>query len=90
MKTTTLSIRATGEIVTIHDDEICATLRTCGSIHIRRASHVEPDVDAAGRVTWSADMSPVGGPLLGPFPTRGEALRAETAWIVDRLATIPN
>ena len=40
---------------------------------ITRASHVEPD--AEGR--WLADLTPVAGPVLGPFDLRSEALAAE-------------
>jgi hypothetical protein len=50
-----------------------------GPVRVRRASHVEPD--AAGR--WSADLSPVGGPVLGPFRLRGEALAAEARWLME-------
>jgi hypothetical protein len=52
-------------------------LRALGSLTISRASHVEPDHE--GR--WFADLSPVGGPRLGPFFCRSEALRAEQAWL---------
>jgi len=45
----------------------------------RRGSHVEPD--SAGH--WTADLSPVGDPILGPFATRSEALAAEIAWLRD-------
>lgn len=48
---------------------------------IRRASHVEPTEDG----NWTADMAPMGGPVLGPFPTRKAALQAEAAWIDARL-----
>lgn len=48
-----------------------------GKISIARASHVEPD--AAGN--WFADLSPIQGPLLGPFAKRSEALAAEVAWL---------
>ena len=58
-------------------------LATLGRPDIARASHVEPDAD--GR--WAADLSPVGGPTLGPFLRRGEALAAETAWLEARLLT---
>ena len=30
---------------------------------------------------WFADLSPVGGPVLGPFHQRTQALRAEYAWL---------
>ena len=52
-------------------------LAALGDLSIRRASHVEPD--AEGR--WWADLAPVGGPRLGPFPTRTPALQAEQAWL---------
>jgi hypothetical protein len=53
-------------------------LRHLGELQIRRASHVEPDGRGGG---WRADLSPVGGPCLGPFRLRSEALAAETAWL---------
>ncbi len=52
-------------------------LRALGHLELRRASHVEPDEQ--GR--WHADLSPVGGPVLGPFEQRSAALAAETAWL---------
>ena len=52
-------------------------LTSLGSLTIRRASHVEPTPDGF----WTADLSPVGGPVLGPFPKRSEALDAERRWI---------
>ena len=56
-------------------------LRPLGALHIRRASHVEPD--PSGR--WQADLSPVGGPVLGPFAARSDALKAERDWLEDAL-----
>ncbi len=44
---------------------------------IARASAVEPD--AAGQ--WWADLAPVGGPRLGPFARRSQALEAERRWL---------
>jgi hypothetical protein len=52
-------------------------LAALGSLSIRRASHVEPDQEGA----WWADLSPAGGPRLGPFPRRSLALAAERAWL---------
>ena len=49
-----------------------------GHLVISRASHVEPD--DSGR--WLADLTPVAGPVLGPFDLRSEALEAELAWLV--------
>jgi hypothetical protein len=54
-------------------------LAALGPLQIARASHVEPT--AGGQ--WLADLSPIRGPLLGPFPCRSEALAAEEAWITE-------
>jgi hypothetical protein len=48
-----------------------------GRVNIRRGSHVEPN-DAS---QWIANLSPVGGPLLGPFALRSQALNAERHWL---------
>ena len=52
-------------------------LSVLGQLHIVRASHVEPD--ETGR--WFADLDPVGGPRLGPFAQRSDALAAEGTWL---------
>ena len=52
-------------------------LATLGPLQIARASHVEPI--ASGQ--WLADLSPLSGPVLGPFTCRSDALAAEEAWI---------
>lgn len=52
-------------------------LAALGEPTVARASQVEPD--AGGR--WRADLSPVGGPMLGPFVRRSDALAAEAAWL---------
>ncbi len=59
----------------VYDEAI--DLTSLGRVTIRRASHVEPDAD--GR--WLADLSPVGGPVLGPFERRSSALDAERRWL---------
>jgi len=64
-----------GEGRCIYDETI--DLAALGNPAISRASHVEPDQQ--GR--WWADLSPVRGPLLGPFHRRGEALIAEREWL---------
>ena len=48
-----------------------------GRLTIERGSHVEPT--AAGQ--WTADLSSVNGPRLGPFATRSAALNAEREWL---------
>ena len=52
-------------------------LPSLGALTIRRASQVEPD----GAGAWWADLSPAGGPRLGPYRLRSEALRAEADWL---------
>jgi hypothetical protein len=64
-----------GDVRCVYGEEI--ELAALGQLIIRRGSHVEPDVQ--GR--WWADLSPVQGPLLGPYTRRTEALDAELRWL---------
>lgn len=66
-----------GTVRGIHSDISQEIAQAIGTIHIKRASHVEPTLD--GR--WTADMTPSGGPVLGPFQTRSEALEREVEWL---------
>jgi hypothetical protein len=59
----------------IYDEAL--DLREIGKLQITRASHVEPDADGY----WWADMGPSGGPVLGPYGSRSEALAAERGWL---------
>jgi hypothetical protein len=70
-----LVVARDGTVRALYTNDI--DLRTLGRLHITRASHVEPD--HCGR--WTVDLSPVGGPVLGPFALRREALAAEVAWL---------
>ena len=70
-----LLVSPDGTVRAIYAEDI--QLTNLGSAVISRASHVEPD--SQGR--WLADLSPVGGPVLGPFDRRSEALAAELAWL---------
>ena len=72
-----LVITPVGEIRCLYTESL--DLKSLGHITIRRGSHVESD--SGGE--WSADLSPVGGPHLGPFPRQSNALRAEVAWPRD-------
>ncbi len=64
-----------GQVRCLYDERVDLTV--LGQLSITRASHVEPD--AEGR--WWADLKPVGGPRLGPFAQRSQALAAEHAWL---------
>jgi hypothetical protein len=72
-----LVIHTDGRIRCLYDERL--SLTSLGTIQIRRGSHVEPD--AAGR--WQADLAPVGGPRLGPFTLRSQALEAERRWLEE-------
>jgi hypothetical protein len=65
-----------GNLRAIHDDEL-TPLFDHGTVHIERASHVEPNTSGQ----WIADLSPVNGPELGPFTLRQTALDAEVAYL---------
>ena len=71
-----ISFDDSGAASFIYKDEL-RPLMGIGQADVRRASHVEPD----GNGGWTADMGPVGGPILGPFETRAEALAVEVAWL---------
>lgn len=72
-----LVIEKDGLIRGIYGEAI--NLASLGMPSITRVSHVEPDEN--GR--WLADLSPVGGPVLGPFYKRSEALVAEVTWLEE-------
>lgn len=70
-----LIITSSGTVRGLYSEEI--ELSSLGRPQIRRASHVEPTAEGE----WTADLSLVGGPILGPFAQRSSALAAEVAWL---------
>lgn len=70
-----LLVAPDGAVSALYDESL--DLSVLGPLAITRASHVEPTPEGL----WAADLSPVGGPTLGPFPKRSEALSAEVAWL---------
>ncbi|MBA4017582.1 MAG: hypothetical protein C0483_10455 [Pirellula sp.] len=64
-----------GHIRCLYDESL--PLQALGRLDIRRGSYVEPDASGL----WTADLAPVGGPILGPFEHRCSALAAEIAWL---------
>ena len=74
----TLLIQPDGRLEFVWSDQL-ATFRDLGQTSIKRASHVEGTED--GR--WTADMGPSGGPVLGPFELREQALTAEREWLAE-------
>jgi hypothetical protein len=82
-----LLVRPDGQVRCVYGEEI--DLAAIGAVRIARASHVDPDNQ--GR--WWADLAPSGGPVLGPFSRRSEALAAERTWVEGHLfhrLTAPN
>ena len=76
-----LLIDTSGNIRCIYGEKI--DLHQFGQLSIQRGSHVEPTSDGL----WTADMSPVNGPHLGPFHSRTEALKAKVAWLLKNWLT---
>lgn len=77
-----ITIDPAGTMRFVYSDDLIPLLQD-GIARIDRASHVEPH-----KRTWTADLAPVGGPILGPFATRQEALAAEVAWLNENLGNI--
>jgi hypothetical protein len=76
-----LLVKPDGSVCAVYDETI--DLGVLGQLMITWASQVEPDEE--GR--WQADLTPVGGPLLGPFERRSEALEAERHWLENHWLT---
>tara|TARA_R110002111_G_scaffold262878_1_gene342613 strand:+ start:4016 stop:4267 length:252 start_codon:yes stop_codon:yes gene_type:complete len=70
-----LLINAFGDVRCIYGEML--DLQQLGPLSISRGSYVEPTPDGQ----WTADLAPVNGPLLGPFPQRTAALAAELDWL---------
>jgi hypothetical protein len=67
-----LNVSPSGEVRCLYTEAI--DLDAIGTTEIRRASHVEHSADG-----WRAQI--IGGPLLGPFAKRSEALAAEVEYL---------
>lgn len=77
MNADSVTVRISGGVLSfIYADDL-APLLTAGPSTVRRVSHVEPSPFGG----WAADMSPVGGPVLGPWPLRQQALDGEREWL---------
>ena len=70
-----LLIDSRGNVRCLYGEVI--NLAELGQMSIRRGSHVEPNEHGQ----WLCDLSPVSGPMLGPFASRSAALAAEVAWL---------
>lgn len=72
-----LIVQSDGNVRCVYGETL--DLTRLGQLTIERGSHVEPT--ATGE--WTADLSPVNGPVLGPFANRSAALTAETDWLAS-------
>lgn len=70
-----LLIQPSGDVRCVYGEDV--NLAELGRLSIQRGSHVEPTSDGQ----WTADLSPVHGPTLGPFSYRRDALSAEVSWL---------
>jgi hypothetical protein len=70
-------ILADGTAKCLYGEEL--DLTTLGQLEIRRGSHAEPTEDGS----WTADLWPANGAILGPFLHRSQALDAERAWLLE-------
>ncbi len=70
-----IMITPNGNAKCLYGEEL--NLHALGHVVIQRGSYVEP----TEKGLWTADLSPVGGRLLGPFQKRSEALCAEREWL---------
>jgi hypothetical protein len=70
-----IMIASSGQVKLIYSEVI--ELESLGATSIKRVSAVEPTSNGQ----WMADLSLVGGPLLGPFGTRSKAIETEIAWL---------
>ena len=79
-----------GDVRFIYADALRGLL-ALGAPRIARASHVEPGEASKGQDPghWYADLSAVGGPVLGGFDERSAALHAEVAWLQRHHIPIP-
>ena len=71
-----IRINPNGQIQTLYSEAF--EFKNIGEPIIRRASHVEP-----GAGGWWADLAISGGPVIGPFALRSEAIKAEIAWLEE-------
>ncbi len=76
-----IKVATDGEIQALYTEQL--DLNEIGMLSLKRASHVEPSKFYEGK--WVVDLSPVDGPLAGPFAKRSEALAWEVKWIEENV-----
>lgn len=80
-----IHITAEGRIAFVWDDSMFEFSRfMAGRLQIARASEVEPDSNGY----WWADLTSQGGPRLGPFELRCEAIAGEQQWLNENMQRV--
>jgi hypothetical protein len=79
-----LTIRISPTRITMRYSDKMAGVLGHGKAKISRASYVEP-YKIGETIKWQADMSPVGGGVIGQFSTRQQALDAESEWVDEHV-----
>lgn len=75
-----IKINPDGTAIMIYTEDI--DIAALGNVQsIIRASIIEP----TDGNRWVPDMGPVGGPVLGAFDKRSDALAAEANWIEENI-----
>lgn len=99
-----ISVRITKEGTIIYIPSKDLKVEHAGPRNLKRASHVEPwsELSIAARNVirskmlnrfftdddWFADLTPLGGGVVGPFSSREDALLAENTWLTERFFTM--
>ena len=83
-----ITIPRSGNSVRFISDDALSGLLNKGEVkrHVR-VSDVEPCPENPAK--WEARLQRVGGPTLGPFDSRKEALDAEKLWLIERNLPLP-
>lgn len=68
-------------IIAVYDDDL-RFLFSLGDTKINKASHVLPE-----GTSFFADLAPSGGPKIGPFDRRNDAIKGEQAWLNHQMRT---
>jgi hypothetical protein len=77
-----LVVETRGTLRCMYGEEI--DLAAIGRLTIVRGSFVEPD----SKGHWITDLSPINGPILGPFMSRSIALAVERSWIEEDILAV--
>jgi len=72
-----------GQLRGLHPEKLQSAYEDFVEYHPELASspYTKATLGPGGSVAWFVDFGPVDGPVLGPYSTRKEALKAEAEWL---------